>query len=384
MFSSGNSILSKYHDMKVGLLANTSWYVYNFRRNLLCEIRRQGHDVFVIAPFDKYTQKICALGIPCFQLHLHQTSRNPAREFLSFLQLWHVLRSARPDFLLTFTIKCNIYAGLLSALCKFRQIANISGLGEGFNKSGFFTKFIASLYRFSLYQAEKVFFQNQEDLKRFLQLGILQEVQCAKLPGSGVDLEMFRPGLTEKPRERRVFLMFGRIVPGKGYELFLQTAERIKQLACGNVEFWVLGIQDTSRKASMRLFQKILNAHRQGLIRYMSQTDNVVPVVQQADVVVLPSSYHEGVPRSLLEALACGKPIITTNWKGCRDTVEHGENGFLVETYEDLEKSVMFFIQAPISVFEKMGTASRKKAEQEFDEWQVIKKYLSELGGNAR
>lgn len=367
--------------MKVVLCANTSWYIYNYRKNLVAEIQRNGHEVFVIAPYDKYTQKLFPLGVRWFHLHLHQTSKYPHTEILSFVHIFWLLKKIRPDVVLSFTIKCNLYVGLLHRICRYRQIANISGLGEIFDNYSFFTKFVCVLYKTALKYCQKVFFQNSEDLHTFVQQGILPEYMCERIPGSGVDLSTFTPSLANYPGKPRIFLMFGRLVPRKGYELFLQAAQECRKECNNTAKFWILGMQDKARKESRALHQKIREYHNIGIVTYFPATENVIPTIRQADVVVLPSHYNEGVPRSLLEAMACGKPIITTAWKGCRDTVDEGINGYLIQkgSLYSLKRAIDFFIQADEYILCQMGEASRKKAEKEFDENAVIAKYLSEI-----
>lgn len=367
--------------MKIVLCANTSWYIYNFRKNLISEIQNKGYEVYVIAPFDDYTQRLQTLGVKWFHIDLHQTSQNPFTELRTIIHLFHLLKHLQPDMLLTFTIKCNIYAGLVNKVCKIPQIANISGLGEIFDVNTMFTTFVRYLYRITLNNSQKVFFQNSEDLHLFTQQGILPECVCERLPGSGVDLSVFIPPSNNFDQTKKTFLMFGRVVPKKGYNLFLEAARRIKQERTNRAEFQILGIQDTSRKKSLELFQKILTYHNKRIITYIPATDDVVPIIQQAHVVVLPSHYNEGVPRSLLEAMACGKPIITTNRKGCRETVDHGINGYLLEKEElgSLIDLMNFFIHAKGDILYNMGMASRRKAEKEFDEKFIISKYLTEI-----
>jgi glycosyltransferase involved in cell wall biosynthesis len=367
--------------MKIALCANTSWYLYNFRKNLITAIQQRGHEVYAIAPFDSYSQKLQALGAHWLHLHLHQTRKNPLTELRSLIRLSFLVHKIRPDVLLTFTIKCNIYVGLLTNIYPVKLIVNISGLGEAFERKGFVNTFVCYLYHIALRRAHKVFFQNREDLQTFIQKKILSETRCERLPGSGVDLSRFVPLAESVEHNSRIFLMFGRFVPGKGYDLLLQAADRIKHVQNTSAAFWILGIEDRSRKESIALFQRILDYHARGIIKYIPATDDVVPIIQQADVVVLPSHYHEGVPKSLLEAMACGKPIITTNWKGCRDTVEHGLNGYLIDVgdVQALEKYIYFFIHAENEVLHKMGKTSRQKAEKEFDEHIIISKYLTEI-----
>jgi glycosyltransferase involved in cell wall biosynthesis len=372
--------------MNIVLCANTSWYVYNFRRNLIAALRQQGHKVGVIAPYDDYTAKLDQLGVSWWPLPLQQTGTNPVQELRTLMNLGRLLSRLQPQVVLSFTIKCNLYVGLLRRCAAFRQIANISGLGEVFDRRSVFTRGVLGLYTLALRRAQKVFFQNQEDLQMFRGRHLLPAPICARLPGSGVDLMTFRPAVPDiRPSGPRVFLMFGRLVPQKGYDLFLQAAQRLRQSpsAC-SAEFWVLGLPDESRPAAAQLQQRIRAWHQRGVIRSLAPTARVAPIIHQADVVVLPSVYHEGVPRSLLEALACAKPILTTNWKGCRDTVEHGVNGYLMTPGDlaDLEHYLRVLMRVDRSTLQQMGRASRQKAEREFDERVVIARYLAEIGGD--
>jgi glycosyltransferase involved in cell wall biosynthesis len=365
--------------MKIALSANTSWYLYNFRQNLITTLQRQGHEVYAFAPYDQHSRKLQDLGVHWFPWNLHQTSQNPLTELRALIHLGYLLWTIRLDVVLTFTIKCNLYTGLLTRFFPITQIANISGLGEVFEQRGLVHRLVCLLYRLALRNACKVFFQNQEDLQTFLDRQILPEALCERIPGSGVDLVRFTSGGPQRDPHKRIFLMFGRIVPRKGYDLFLQAARHFKGDPQNKAAFWILGIEDRSRQDSAALFQRILACHAQGIIMYLLATDDVVPILQQADVVVLPSEYHEGVPKSLIEALACGKPILTTNWKGCRDTVEPGVNGYLFEPgdFQSFVTYLDYFRRADREVLEQMGAASRQKAEQEFDENSIISRYLA-------
>lgn len=364
--------------MLIAFCANTSWYLYNFRKNLMRAFQHKGHRIAVIAPFDHYTEKLTALGVECYDVTMWQTGTNPFQEWRTFAQFARRISALQPDMLLTFTVKCNLYGGIISRVCSFKQIATISGLGEVFDRTTPLTILVRYFYRVALRSAAKVFFQNREDMDAFIQQGILPETVCERLPGSGVDLAKFRPEFSRHRHQKRIFLMFGRLVPQKGYDLFLQAAEQIMRRGDANAEFWILGIEDRSRQESRALFDTILNAHDTGVITYFPATDDVVSILRRADVIVLPSHYHEGVPKCLLEALACGKPIITTDWKGCRDTVEDGVNGVLIppDDVASLIRAINFFSTCEHETLVKMGNLSRKKAEQEFDEQLVISKYL--------
>ena len=370
--------------MNILLCANTAWYIYNFRQNLMRALQREGHAVSVAAPPDQTVPQLTALGVRYLPLRMHQTRKNPLAELLTLTQLCQIIRRVQPDVVLTFTIKCNIYVGWLARWGRYAQIANISGLGEAFNAPGLLHTGVCALYKFAFRHTPTVFFQNQADLETFARRGLVQRTACMRLPGSGVDLTRFTPApLPSRPQ--RIFFMFGRLLPQKGYDLFLQAACRLKTRFGAAAEFWILGIEDRARPESRRLLQDILSAQAQQIVTFLPAVADVVPILQQADVVVLPSQYHEGVPKSLLEALACGKPIITTNWKGCRETVEVGRNGYLIEPGDAraLENALELLLHADENALRAMGHFSRIKAEREFDERTVIAQYLTAIRAHS-
>jgi glycosyltransferase involved in cell wall biosynthesis len=372
--------------MRTVILYNTSWYVYLMRRNLISALREAGHDVSVVAPVDEYTGRVMSLGVNFYPIEMNGVGRNPLQELRSIRDIRATLNRIKPSAVLSFTVKCNLYAGLCRRGLTFRHIANISGMGEGFDTRGdgrtaVTTKALTTLYRFALSRTEHLFFQNQDDLTYCAAQGLTRSEQARWIPGSGVDLRAFPyVGVTENARRR--FLMFGRILPKKGYHHYLEAAERITRDGKSRAEFWILGAPDQQRPESVQLMREIERAHRKGIVHYHPPTDDVRPIVQKADVVVLPSTYNEGVPRSLLEALASGKPIITTQWKGCRDTVEPGRNGHLIEPRSTtaLTEAMRAMLEAPSEQLHEMGRASRQIAERRFDEKLVVRAYLEALG----
>lgn len=366
--------------MRVALIANTSWYLRNFRSALIDALCMKGHEVICLAPSDEYTADLRRLGARCRHLPMSQRGRNPLVETASLLSLGMLLWRMRPNMVLSYTTKCNLYVGLCRRMLGFGQTANVSGLGEAFDRPGITRAVVSALYRHALHGAQRVFFQNNEDMVTIANCQrLLPRSAWQRLPGSGVDLVRFVPrtGRQFADNGKRVFLMYGRLVPKKGYALYLEAARALNGLA----EFRILGIEDNSRPASRALYERILQASHDGVITFRPRTDDVRPEVWSADVVVLPSTYNEGVPRTLLEALACGKPIITTDWKGCRDTVDSGENGYLVKPHDvaDLVSRMKTFIDAPEDQILTMGSASRAKAEREFDERVVVNAYIQEV-----
>jgi glycosyltransferase involved in cell wall biosynthesis len=366
--------------MRVVILYNTSWYVFLLRRNLIAHLLEAGCEVIVVAPRDKYTDRLLSLGVRFISIPLEPGSTSPLSELKTLRSVHRTLRALRPDAVLSFTIKCNLYAGLTKRLVPFKQVANISGLGMAFENNGVMRRVAHVLYKVAMAPTDHIFFQNQEDLQSCLQHSLVPRNNSRTIPGSGVDLEAFVP----TPRiagRARTFLMFGRLLPKKGYDLYLQAAQRLRTSFGDNVAFWILGSPDLEREESRALYRRIMNAHGSGTVRYLQSSDDVRPVLDEADVVVLPSTYNEGIPRSLLEALASGKAIITTDWKGCRETVEHGTNGYLVPPHdaESLYAAMRLLATCSDATLASFGKASRDRAEHHFDERLVLQAYLEAL-----
>ncbi len=381
--------------MKVAILYNTSWYVFLLRRNLIRDLVARGVEVTVISPTDAYTDRVKQLGVQHIPISMRARSTNPLSELQTVWEISAALRRCAPDFVFSYTIKCNLYAGLARfAGARFRQVANISGLGEGFDREGLLNRVVKALYRVSLCSAHRIFFQNQEDLDLCLKHSLVPEAVCERIPGSGVDLSFFSPGKARKNGEiestqKPIFLMFGRLLPKKGFYAFLEAAKAIRAHHGETARFWVLGSPDLNRPDSVALHAALRMADQDGIIELLPPTDDVLPLLRQARAVVLPSTYNEGVPRSLLEALACGKPIITTDWKGCRETVIDGDNGYLVPPLdqEALELAIDRILTAHPDEIDRMEVASRALAQSRFDERLVVERYLAclelpdEVGG---
>lgn len=363
------------------IVYNTGWYIYNFRRRLIAELQARGHEVFVICPDDSYVEKLRTLGVQYIPLRLNPLGTSPFEEFVTLASLFVKLAKLGPDYVLSFTIKCNLYVGLCRTFLRFTQIANVSGLGQAFEHDNLLQRIACRLYKIALRGCSRVFFQNQEDFKICTGRRLIPFAASRILPGSGVDLDLYRPSDRPIGSEPRRFLIFGRLLPRKGYYEFLEAARVLKRQFGDTVEFWVLGAEDPKRPDSVELRQRIENAHAEGDILFFPFTDDVRPILSAVDVVVLPSTYNEGVPRSLLEGLACGKPVITTDWRGCRETVRNGVNGYLVppgNSMRLIEAMETLYLSSP-SRLRQMGMMSRRIAEACFDEKLVINSYLREL-----
>ena len=362
--------------MRIAVLANTTWYLYNFRLNLMLALQDQGHEVFAVGPEDLYVEKIKQAGISHLAFNVSGDGINPLKELKTVTKLYLTLRREKIDLVLSSTPKGNIYAGIAALPSGIKTIANISGLGRTFIKPSMLTGLIKLLYKFIFRYSSHVFFQNNDDRDLFIKYGLVSTGKTSLLPGSGVDLKRFTPSYQHKSsREKTTFLLIARLLWDKGIGEYVEAARKVHSEYQG-AQFQLLGQLDAANPAAISR-KTVDQWHSEGVIDYLGKTDNVIPYLQAADCVVLPS-YREGTPRSLLEAAAMGKPVITTDAAGCRNVVDDKVSGYLCElkSSEGLAEKMLKFIELESSLQIKMGQAGRKKMEQEFDEKIVINMYL--------
>jgi len=365
---------------RIAVIANTSWYIFNFRLNLMRRIEGVGHKVIAVGPPDKYTKAIVEAGFEHESVPFSGAGINPFREFGVVLFLMRTLRKIGCELVLSYTPKANIYSGLASMLLGINTIPNISGLGSAFIARSPLTYIVQSLYRVVLRKPPLVFFQNEEDRRLFVQARLVKDEKARRLPGSGVDLCRFKALPDEFSAKRRAtrFLLAGRLLWDKGVGEFVQAA-RVLKSRYPKVEFHVIGFSDVQNPSAISRTY-IDKWESEGVIVYCGSTDDIRPYYLDADCVVLPS-YREGVPRTLLEAAAMGVPIITTDAIGCRDAVEDGITGFVCKPRDsnDLAQKMEKMIFLSPEQREAMGKAGRAKMEREFDEGIVINQYLTAI-----
>ena len=363
---------------KVAVLANTTWYLHNFRLNLLRALQATGFEVVAIGPADAYVDKLVAAGIQHRPIPLVGDSVNPLRELITVWALLRLLRRERVDVVLSYTPKGNIYSALAASVLGIPSIPNVSGLGRAFVRQGLLTWLVRKLYRYTFGRAPRVFFQNREDLEMFVREGLVRPDRAERLPGSGVDVEHFKPPSDppDREQERVVFLLLGRMLWDKGVGDFVE-AGRIVKSSHPKAEFRLLGFVDVGNPAAISRGQ-IAQWEAEGVVRYLGSSDDVVPLMCAADCVVLPSYYREGVPRSLLEAASLAIPVITTDTPGCRDVVENGSTGLLCRPQDpaDLADKMRQFLDMHPTQRREMGRRAREKILREFDERIVIDRYL--------
>lgn len=360
------------------LLANTSWYLFNFRKRLAEDFIGAGVDVVFLAPADKYTDRLARIA-PFIPLNLDRKGCNPITELGTLFRLSRNIHEIKPDAVLTWTSKPNIYGALAGRLLNIPVIPNVTGLGFAFVNRNWLTVLIGGLYRYSLRRCPVVFFQNAHDQDEFIRAGWIQRGRDCLLPGSGVDLTRFslRPFRNES---EFVFLFAGRLLRDKGLHELVSAAKLLKgQRFPIRVRF--AGSVDPGNPASIS-FDEIQSWTEEG-IEFVGHSDDVKALIDDADCVVLPSYYREGVPRILLEAAASGRPVITTDTPGCRDAVIPEKTGLLCNPRdtESLLNAMRRMIVLPTSERAAMGLAAREYMEKKFSEKIVIDAYLNAVRG---
>jgi glycosyltransferase involved in cell wall biosynthesis len=364
--------------MRIAVVANTSWYLFNFRLNLMRALEKAGHRVVAVGPADAYVERIVAEGLRHVAVPFSGVGVNPLREFRTVSGLTRVFREDRIEAVLSYTPKGNIYSGLACITRGIPLLPNVSGLGRVFNRPSALTVLVKVLYRLALRRSPTVFFQNDEDLGLFVGAGIVIRSRAERISGSGVDLWRFSPmpvTAQDKPGAV-VFLLVARLLWEKGIGEFIEAARLVRE-QCPKARFQLLGFFDVENQTSIPR-STVDTWAAEGLIEYLGTTDDVRTFLAAADCVVLPS-YREGIPRSLLEAAAMGRFVIATNAPGCRDTVDDGITGLLCKPRDavDLADKMLRFLALDQASRTAMGEAGRRKMEREFDERIVINRYLA-------
>jgi glycosyltransferase involved in cell wall biosynthesis len=365
--------INKKGHMKIAIVLNSSWNIYNFRMSLISSLQEMGHEVHAIAPHDKYTPFLTSKGCIHHHVEMDSCGVNPIKDLQLMARLWRVYRKVQPDILFHYTIKPNIYGTLAAASLKIPVVNNVCGLGTSFLSKNFLARISSLLYQLSFRFAQKVFFHNPDDLRFFLDKRIVTEEIADILPGSGIELGKFQPEAFKK-NEVFTFLMIARLIVDKGIIEYVEAAKLMKSMGL-NVRCQVLGAKDLHRTRGISDSQ-LDEWVKTGVIEYLGVTDDVRSCVNQADCVVLPS-YREGASRALLEAASLAKPIVATNVPGCNTIVKHDVNGFLckVKNSDDLAKKMSIMSQLPDELLKKFGENGRKIVEEKFSDQLVIRKY---------
>lgn len=363
--------------MKVLLTGNTAFKLANFREGLIRRLIADGHTVTALVPSDDYAPMLREMGCEVIDLEMNRKGISVLSELPLLLRVFRHLRDIRPDIIFGYTIKNNIYGALSARVLGIPFVPNVTGLGTAFEQPGLLNKTVIALYKTAFKRVPVVFFQNTHDQSLFLKAGIVRADQTELLPGSGVDLGAFdiRPlmGSDDAPQ----FTLIARMLRDKGIAEFVE-ASRMVAKDYPDATFALLGPLDPDSRIAIT--EDELRAYEtDSPVTYLGKRTDVRPEIEAADCIVLPSYYKEGTPRVLLEAAAMGRPIITTDMPGCRDTVEHGETGLICEPRDSaaLASAMKEIVALGKAGRKRFGQAARARCRDRFDEAIVINAYLA-------
>lgn len=360
--------------MTILVLTNSFGGLYSFRKEVMKALVDKGYNVVISAPNKNDSINVTwfeNIGCRLIDMPFNGQGTNPLKDIKLVLRYRKLIKQEKPQVVLTYTIKPNLYGGMACALTGVPQIANVTGLGAAVEYPGLMQKLTILLYKIGMRKTSLIFFQNRDNMDFCKEHGMIRG-STRLIPGSGVNLvyhkKMPYPAETEPIR----FLFMGRIRREKGIEEFLSAAEAITKIH-NNVEFHVVGGCEGNYEG------RLLELQKKGIVFYHGRQSDVRPIFAMVSCTLHPSFYPEGMSNVLLESCATGRPIMTTMRAGCREIVEDGSNGFFVKQQdaEDLIAKVEKFLALPYAERKAMGDAARAKVEREFDRQIVVDAYLN-------
>ena len=355
------------------LVCSVSQSLLNFRKDFIAALLENDYKVWCAAPDfdDKTIAELDSMGADTVAFPLERKGLNPRKDLKSIRELKKIMQRLEIDFVFAYTIKPVIYGSLAAQKLNIKTFSLITGLGFTFSgvslKAKLLGKVSGFLYKLALKKNNTAIFQNIDDKELFLEKGILSKSETSYVVnGSGINLERFRFKNNDEFNKGGTvnFILIGRLMMEKGIGLYLDTAAAVHKNG-GDAKFHIVGGPPDHM---VKLKERLKQLHEEGVVVYHGPQNDVKPFLHASDIFVLPTYYREGVPRSILEALSVGMPIITTSTPGCKETVIEGKNGFLIapKQVEPLLKAANYFLDNPTNI-EPMGRESRKLAEQKFD-----------------
>ena len=357
---------------KILILTNHSYMLYRFRLELIQALMKS-HEVVLSMPFVGHEEDFQALGLRCIETDIDRRGINPATDLKLFHTYQRLLKEEKPDLVITYSIKPNIYGGLACRIAGVPYCANVQGLGTAFQRKSL-AQFVTVLYKLALGKARTVFFENRENAEEFCRRGILSAEKETVLPGAGINLERY--SYVPYPENKAVhFLYLGRIMKEKGMDELFEAMRRLREKFGAGMVLDIVGFfDDEGYKA------QVDQLVAEGIAVYHGFQSDPLPYYAAADCVVLPS-YHEGMSNVLLEAAATGRPVITSDIPGCREAVEDGKTGLLCKARDcaSLYEQMARMAETPFSTRQAMGLAAHEKMVQEFDKHLVVEKTMASL-----
>ena len=357
---------------KILILTNHSYMLYRFRLELIQALMKS-HEVVLSMPFVGHEEDFQALGLRCIETDIDRRGINPATDLRLFHTYQRLLKEEKPDLVITYSIKPNIYGGLACRIAGVPYCANVQGLGTAFQRKGL-AQFVTVLYKLALGKARTVFFENRENAEEFCRRGILSAEKETVLPGAGINLERY--SYVPYPENKAIrFLYLGRIMKEKGMDELFEAMRRLREKFGAGMVLDIVGFfDDEGYKA------QVDQLVAEGIAVYHGFQSDPLPYYAAADCVVLPS-YHEGMSNVLLEAAATGRPVITSDIPGCREAVEDGKTGLLCKAgdSESLYTQMVRMAETSSAERQAMGQAAHEKMLREFDKRLVVEKTMASL-----
>ncbi len=360
------------------MTVNAAWNIWNFRLPLVRALLAEGHEVVVLAPKDDATPRLEAEGCRTRHLEMDVKGLDPLADARLLWRFRRLFREIRPDVVLSFTIKNNLFGALAAKRLGIPFVPNVTGLGTAFLSGSVLERVATALYRRAFRGLPAVFFQNGDDRDLFLSRGLVSAPQARLLPGSGIDLERFAAVPYPAGTEETVFLLIARLLRDKGIVEYVEAARRVKARHPG-ARFQLLGAVASQNRSAIDA-GTVQGWVEEGAIEYLGVVDDVRAAIAEAHCVVLPS-YREGAPRTLIEAAALGRPLIATDVPGCRAVVDPEVSGFLcaARSSDSLAAACERFLDLDLDARAEMGQAARTKMEREYDQTIVVEAYRSVL-----
>ena len=357
---------------KILILANDCGGLYKFRKELMQACMDCGNNVVAAIPYGSFVEEIKSMGVETIETPMDRRGMNPFHDIKLLLQYIKLIKKYRPDVVFTYTIKPNVYGGMVCQLFKVPYITNITGLGTAVENGGIIQKITLTLYKMGLRKAQKVFFQNTENMEFMLKHNVVK-TSYDLLPGSGVNLNNYT--VSEYPTGDTIdFVFVSRIMKEKGIDQYLEAAKAIRN-KYPETRFHICGFCEQAYESQLK------QLNDDGVIIYHGTVKDMAAIYRQMSCTVHPTYYPEGLSNVLLESAASGRPIITTDRSGCREVVENGINGYVVKEKDsqDLIEKIERFLKLSVDERKQMGLAGRAKVEKEFDRNIVVGKYLMEI-----
>ena len=357
---------------KILFLVNHDIVIYNFRLEIVERFIADGHEVHISSPYGARIDDLVALGAKYHAIKMERHGMNPLKELRILSEYKKLMKEVRPDIVLGFTIKPNIYGAIAARKLHIPFVANITGLGTAVEKPGIAQKISILLYKYAFRDIKRVFFQNTENRQFFIDHDIAAEVHDL-LPGSGVNLERY--SYKEYPQDGTIkFAFISRIMKEKGVDQYLEAAEIIKNNH-ENVEFHVCGFCEEEYNGRLQELDE------NGTVIYHGMIRDVAGFMSKMHCIIHPTYYPEGISNVLLEACATGRPIITTDRSGCREVVDDGSNGYMIPQRDSqaLIEAIEKFMLLPWEDKKQLGLCARRRVEKEFDRQIVVERYVKEV-----